>query len=143
MCVIPPTPPTPPPTPTINKFQRLRERSFCVNVQRLFNGLPSDLTGVTQIDFKNELDRFLWTVADKPLVREFILLVKSPSKHDSAYTSVNLLLVTGTLVLCITGYPSTTLDIYFPKLFISIRIGISFHPCLLPSAALTDDWSID
>ena len=68
MCVIPPTP-----TPTTNKFQRRREGSFCVNLQRLFNELPFDFTGVTKIDFKNELDKFLWTVADKFIARQVAL----------------------------------------------------------------------
>ena len=69
VCVIPPTS-----TSTTNKLQRLREGSFCVNGPRLFNAMPSDLrnlTGVTQVVFKNKLDKFLWTVADEPLVRGY------------------------------------------------------------------------
>ena len=94
MCVNSPTP-----TPTTNKFQRLREGSFCVNVQRLFNGLPSDLTGVTQIDFKNELDRFLWTVADKPLVStQFSRIYSSYPLERSSFKII--LLVMEKNVLC-------------------------------------------
>ena len=66
LCTVPPTP-----TSTTNKLQRLREGSFCVNGPRLFNSLPSHLrnmTGISHLDFKKELDKFLWTVADEPLV---------------------------------------------------------------------------
>ena len=66
MCVIPPVS-----TSSKNKLQRLREGSFCVNGPRLFNALPShlrNLTGISHQDFKKELDKFLWTVADEPLV---------------------------------------------------------------------------
>ena len=53
-----------------NRLQRLREGSFCVKGPNLFNSLPSHLrnmTGVSHPDFKKELDKFLWTVADEPL----------------------------------------------------------------------------
>ena len=66
MCVIPHVP-----TSTTNKLQRLREGSFCINAPRLFNVLPShlrNLSGVSLMDFKKELDKFLLTVADEPLV---------------------------------------------------------------------------
>jgi len=69
VCVIPPSP-----TCTKNRLQRLREGSFCVNGPRLFNALPSNLrnmSGVSQMDFKNKLDKFLWTVADEPLIRGY------------------------------------------------------------------------
>ena len=69
VCVIPTTP-----TSTKNRLQRLREESFCVNGPRLFNTLPSylrNLTGVSQMDFKSKLDKFLWTVADEPLIRGY------------------------------------------------------------------------
>ena len=69
LCVIPPTP-----TFTKNRLQRLREGSFCVNGPKLFNTLPSNLwnmTQVSQMDFKNKLDKFLWTVADEPLIRGY------------------------------------------------------------------------
>ena len=66
MCVIPTVS-----TSSKNKLQRLREGSFCVKGPRLFNSLPSHLrnmTGVSHLDFKKELDKFLRTVADEPLV---------------------------------------------------------------------------
>ena len=66
LCVIPHVS-----TSTTNKLQRLREGSFCINAPRLFNALPShlrNLTGVSHTDFKIELDKFLLTVADEPLL---------------------------------------------------------------------------
>ena len=53
-----------------SQVQRLREGSFGVNGPRLFNSLPSHLrnmTGVDHVDFKKELDKFLWTIAGEPL----------------------------------------------------------------------------
>ena len=52
------------------KFQNLREGSFCINAPRLFNSIPShlrNLTGVSLLTFKQELDKFLLTVPDEPL----------------------------------------------------------------------------
>ena len=66
MCSIPPVA-----TSAKNRLQRLREGSFCVNGPRLFNSLPSylrNMSGVSHLDFKKELDKFLRTVADEPLV---------------------------------------------------------------------------
>ena len=61
-------------TSTTTKLQRLREGSFCINAPRLFNALPShlrNLTGVSHMDFKKELDKFLLTVADEPLLNGY------------------------------------------------------------------------
>ena len=66
MCVLPPVA-----TAAKNSLQRLRERSFCVNGPKLFNSLPSHLrnmTGVSHLEFKRELDKFLGTIADEPLM---------------------------------------------------------------------------
>ena len=63
-CVVPPV------AAGTNRLQRLREGSFCVKGPMLFNSLPSHLrnmTGVSHIEFKKELDAFLKTVADEPL----------------------------------------------------------------------------
>ena len=65
VCVIPHVP-----TSTTNKLQRLREGSFCINAPRLFNALPShlrNLTGISHMKFKEELDKYLLTIADEPL----------------------------------------------------------------------------
>ena len=65
-----------------NRLQRLREGSFCVNGPLLFNALPSylqNMTGVTHLDFKKELDTFLGTVADEPLVRGYTAQRKAES----------------------------------------------------------------
>ena len=65
-----------------NRLQRLREGSFCVNGPLLFNALPSylrNMTGVTHLDFKKELDTFLGTVADEPLVRGYTAQRKAVS----------------------------------------------------------------
>ena len=64
VCVIPHVP-----TSTTNKLQRLREGSFCINAPRLFNALPShlrNLTGISHMKFKEELDKYLLTIADEP-----------------------------------------------------------------------------
>ena len=64
-CVVPPIA-----TAAKNRLQRLRERSFCVKGPMLFNSLPSylrNMTGVSHIEFKKELDKFLLTIADEPL----------------------------------------------------------------------------
>ena len=56
------------------KFRRLREGSFCVNAPRLFNSMPShirNLTGVSLLTFKQELDKFLVTVPDEPLCKGY------------------------------------------------------------------------
>ena len=66
ICVVPPVVTAPK-----NRLQRLREGSFCVKGPQLFNSLPSHLrnmTGVSHLEFKNELDKFLWTIADEPLI---------------------------------------------------------------------------
>ena len=65
-CVVPPVA-----TAAKTRLQRLRETSFCVKGPKLFNSLPSHLrnmTGVSHLQFKNELDKFLGTIADEPLV---------------------------------------------------------------------------
>ena len=65
-----------------NRLARLREGSFCVNGPLLFNALPSNLrnmTGVGHIDFKRELDTFLGTVADEPLLRGYTAQRKAES----------------------------------------------------------------
>ena len=68
-CVVPPVA-----TGTTNRLQRLREESFCVKGPMLFNSLPSHLrnmTGVSHIEFKKELDTFLKTIADEPLTHGY------------------------------------------------------------------------
>ena len=87
VCVIPTTP-----TSTKNRLQRLREESFCVNGPRLFNTLPSylrNLTGVSQMDFKNKLDKFLWTVADEPLIRGYTASRRAESNSLQHMTRVS------------------------------------------------------
>ena len=77
VCNIPPVA-----TSAKNRLQRLREGSFCVNGPLLFNALPSHLrnmTGVGHLDFKRELDKFLGTVADEPLVRGYTAQRKAES----------------------------------------------------------------
>ena len=64
-CVVPPVA-----TDTKYRLQRLREESFCVKGPILFNSRPSHLrnmTGVSHIEFKRELEKFLKTIADEPL----------------------------------------------------------------------------
>ena len=64
LCCVPPFSTTP-----TNKLQRLREGSFCIKGPQLFNSLPShlrNLSGISVLDFKKELDKFLVTVADEP-----------------------------------------------------------------------------
>ena len=77
LCLVPPVAKS-----TSNKLQRLREGSFCVDGPRLFNSLPSslrNLTGVCHTDFKKELDKFLLTVADEPLVSGYTACRKAES----------------------------------------------------------------
>ena len=65
-CVVPPVV-----TAAKNRSQRLREGSFCVKGPMLFNSIPSHLrnmTGVSHVEFKKELDKFLKTIADEPLM---------------------------------------------------------------------------
>ena len=69
LCQIPPVA-----SSTSNKLQRLREGSFCVNGPKLFNSLPSylrNMSGMSHLEFKKELDKFLGTVADEPQSRGY------------------------------------------------------------------------
>ena len=77
VCCIPPIA-----TGATSRLQRLREGSFCVNGPQLFNALPSHLrnmSGVSHLDFKKELDKFLGTVADEPLSRGYTARRKADS----------------------------------------------------------------
>ena len=77
VCCIPPVSAGPK-----NRLQGLREGSFCVKGPLLFNALPSHLrnmTGVSHLTFKKELDMFLRTVADEPLSRGYTAQRKAES----------------------------------------------------------------
>ena len=57
-----------------NKLQSLRDSSFCVNGPNLFNSLPSRIRNLSKVGlskFKNELDKFLKTIADEPLSKGY------------------------------------------------------------------------
>ena len=76
-CVVPPVA-----TAAKTRLQRLRETSFCVKGPKLFNSLPSHLrnmTGVSHLQFKNELDKFLGTIADEPLVSGYTARCRTDS----------------------------------------------------------------
>ena len=65
MCSVPPRPAS-----ASTRIQNLRDGSFSINGPRLFNSLPShirNMSGVDILRFKNELDKYLRTVADEPL----------------------------------------------------------------------------
>lgn len=57
-----------------HRVKSLRDRTFLVRGMKLFNAIPKELRDpdlTNQMKFKNELDKFLKTLPDRPLVRGY------------------------------------------------------------------------
>ena len=91
------------------KIQSLIYSSLPVHGQQLFNCLPKELRNMTKCDidvFKGELDRYLRTVPDEPLIRGYEKFRRSESNSLLDMTKISSM--PGDNVLVINESPPTT-----------------------------------